>query len=101
MQDWAALNGGYLARVAGLSGLAVGLDLAAAPFRTAKPYAMTDSLQIAAEPQDEGQLTRAAPHATDQTARPPAHGRDRGDLGCLGFDAEANEGQLTADCGRQ
>ena len=74
MQDWAALNGGYLARVAGLSGLAVGRDLAAAPFRTAIPYAMTDSLQIAAEPQDEGQLTQAAPHATDQTVHPPTGG---------------------------
>ena len=70
LKDWTAINGGYFTRVTGSAGLADGLDLAAALFRAAKPYAMTATLTDLSEPAGAARLTlttvksKAAPQPT-------------------------------------
>ncbi|MEO8241478.1 MAG: hypothetical protein ABI832_04150 [bacterium] len=56
LQDWASLNGGYFTRVSGSTGLADGLDLAAALFRAPKAYHLTASLAVLHEPEGTGEL---------------------------------------------
>ncbi|MHA3980473.1 VWA domain-containing protein [Halovulum sp. GXIMD14794] len=60
LMDWAAVNGGRFQRVIGPLGLADGMDMAAALFRSPKAYRLTASLEEIVEPEGEITLTISA-----------------------------------------
>jgi Mg-chelatase subunit ChlD len=68
MMDWANINRGHFHRVVGQMGLADGLDMAAALFRTPKAYALEASLSEIQEVQGEATLTINASDEADNTA---------------------------------
>jgi hypothetical protein len=64
MMDWATVNRGHFMRVTGPAGLADGMDMAAALFRSPKSYRLTAALEDYVEPEGTAKLSLAA-HDTD------------------------------------
>ncbi|WP_306262433.1 hypothetical protein [Pararhizobium sp. IMCC21322] len=71
MKDWASINKGYFHRVIGQSGLADGMELAAALFRAPKAYKMAIDLSKLVEPTGEGQLF-ISEQSTDGSSSAPS-----------------------------
>lgn len=71
MKDWASVNRGYFHRVIGQSGLADGMELAAALFRAPKAYQMAVELTELIEPTGEGQLM-ISDQTTDSSSVAPS-----------------------------
>lgn len=70
MKDWASIYKGYFHRVIGQSGLADGMELAAALFRAPKAYKMAVELAELIEPTGEGQLM-ISEQTTDSSSAAP------------------------------